>query len=82
LQREQKLLLSLSDFLCDNRMLRKNDIKRIAERDMSCNLDIIEGGGCTFYRERLKRQVKDFQVSKPSVVHYENVLSLNKKQQD
>lgn len=82
LQREQKLLLSLSDFLCDNRMLRKNDIKRIAERDMSCNLDIIEGGGCTFYRERLKRQVKDFQVSKPPVVHYENVLSLNKKQQD
>lgn len=79
LKSEQKLLLSLADFLSDNRMLRKNDIKRFVEKDISCNVDFIEDGDCLFYREHLKKQSNEFQVSKPSEVHFENVVSLNKK---
>lgn len=79
LKREQKLLLSLSDFLSDNRMLRKNDIKRFVEKSISSNVDFIEDGDYLFYREHLKKQIKVFQVSKPSEFHFENVISLNKE---
>lgn len=82
LKSEQKLLLSLSDFLCDNRMLRKNDIKRFVEKAISSNVDFIEDGDYLFYREHLKKQIKVFQVSKPSEFHFENVISLNKKYKD
>lgn len=82
LKSEQKLLLSLSDFLSDNRMLRKNDIKRFVEKAISSNLDFIEDGDYLFYREHLKKQIKIFQVSKPSEFHFENVISLNKKYKD
>lgn len=82
LKSEQKLLLSLSDFLSDNRMLRKNDIKRFVEKAISCNVDFIEDGDYLFYRNHLKKQIKDFQVSKPSEFHFENVFSLNKKYKD
>jgi cell division protease FtsH len=79
LKSEQKLLLSLSDFLSDNRMLRKNDIKRFVEKAISSNVDFIEDGDYLFYREHLKKQIKLFQVSKPSKFHFENVISLNKE---
>jgi cell division protease FtsH len=77
LKSEQKLLLSLSDFLSDNRMLRKNDIKRLVEKAISSNVDFTEDGDYLFYRNHLKKQIKDFQVSKPSELHFENVISLN-----
>jgi len=79
LKSELKLLLSLSDFLSDNRMLRKNDIKRFVEKAVSGNVDFIEDGDYLFYREHLKKQIKDFQVSKPLEIHFENVISLSKK---
>ena len=79
LKSEQKLLLSLANFLSDNRMLRKNDIKRFVEKTISSNVDFIEDGDYLFYREHLKKQIKNFQVSKPSESHFENIISLNKK---
>ena len=82
LKSEEKLLLSLSDFLSDNRMLRKNDIKRFVEKAISSNVDFIEDGDYLFYREHLKKQIKVLQVSKPSEFHFENVISLNKKYKD
>lgn len=82
LKSEQKLLLSLADFLSDNRMLRKNDIKRFVEKAISSNVDFIEDGDYLFYREHLKKQIKDFKVSKPSEFYFENVISLNKKYKD
>ncbi len=78
LKNERNLLLSLSDFLSDNRMLRKNDIKRLAENHLSRSIDFIEDGGYLFYREHLKRKVQKYIASKPSQFHSENVISLNK----
>tara|TARA_R110002050_G_scaffold85747_9_gene182903 strand:+ start:7617 stop:9668 length:2052 start_codon:yes stop_codon:yes gene_type:complete len=82
LKSEQKLLLSLSDFLSDNRMLRKNDIKRIVTETMSNNVDFIENGDFLFYREHLKKQIENCQISKSAELHFENVISLNKKYKD
>lgn len=82
LKSEQKLLLSLADFLSDNRMLRKNDIKRIVSETMSSSVDFIENGDYLFYREHLKKQIENCQISRPTELHFENVISLNKKYKD
>ena len=82
LKTEQKLLLSLSDFLSDNRMLRKNDIKRFVTKEMTNNVDFIENGDYLFYREHLKNQIEKSQVSKNKEFHFENVISLNKKYEE
>lgn len=80
--KEQKLLLSLSDFLSDNRMLRKDDIKRFVDKTISSRIDFIENGDSLFYREHLKRQVKDYEISRPSKLHFDNVISLNRKNKE
>lgn len=79
LKAEQKLLLSLSDFLSDNRMLRKNEIKRFVASEMTNDVDFIENGDYLFYRAHLKNQIEKSKVSKNKEYHFENVISLNKK---
>ena len=79
LKSEQRLLLSLSDFLSDNRMLRKNDIKRFVAKDISNNVEFIEDGNYLFYREHLKKQVSHSVISEPSRFHFDNAIRLNKK---
>jgi hypothetical protein len=79
--KEKRLLLALADYLSDHRMLHKNEIKRIAENTITGKVDFIEDGDFLFYRDHLKQQVKDYQVSKPfSQSHFMNTISLNKKQ--
>lgn len=77
LKSEKTLLLTLSDFLSDNRMLRKNEIKRLISKSMSNSIDLIEDGDCLFYREHLKTQIEKNQIPKASR-DFENVISLNK----
>ncbi|MCD6366175.1 MAG: hypothetical protein J7L46_01405, partial [Bacteroidales bacterium] len=78
LKKEKGLLLALSDYLSDNRMLLKNDIRSIIENKTSEEIDIIENGEHLFYREHLKQQVQKNEVLKPIIPHFNNVLSLNK----
>ena len=82
LKTEQKLLLSLSDFLSDNRMLRKSEIKRFVASGMTNDVDFIENGDYLFYREHLKNQIEKSKVSKNKEYHFENVISLNKKYEE
>jgi cell division protease FtsH len=79
LQSEQKLFLSLADYLSDNRMLRKDDLKLFISKSISNKVDFIEDGGNLFYREHLKKQVENCHITKPSEFHFENVISLNKQ---
>ncbi|RLD54046.1 MAG: hypothetical protein DRJ01_18570, partial [Bacteroidetes bacterium] len=58
LKKEKVLLLELSDYLSDNRMLLKNDISSIIENKTSEKIDIIENGEHLFYRKHLKQQIK------------------------
>ena len=78
LKKEKGLLLALSDYLSDNRMLLKNDIRSIIENITSEKIDIIETGEHLFYREHLKQQVQKNEILKPIIPHFNNVLSLNK----
>ncbi len=48
----------MSDYLSDNRMLRKNDIRRIIENRTFEKVDIIENGEHLFYRKHLKQQIQ------------------------
>ncbi len=82
LKRERKLLLALSDYLSDHRMLRKSDIKRIVKNTISSHVDVIENGDSLFYRAHLKKQVKQCAAFKPSERDYNNVFTLNKKRED
>ncbi len=79
---ERRLLLSLSDYLCDNRMLIKEEIRKITNESISRPLDFIENGDHLYYREHLKQQVLNSKVLKPNNTYFENVLSLNKNNMD
>ena len=55
LKKEKDLLLELSDYLSDNRMLKKEDIRRLVNNWSIENIDFIENGDTLFYRKHLKQ---------------------------
>lgn len=65
LKTEQKLLLSLSDYLSNHRMLRKSQILPFVEKYVAHPVNCIEKGDLLFYRAHLKKQVKRAFISKP-----------------
>ncbi len=77
LKKEKTLLLELSDYLSDNRMLKKEEIRKIVENRTIENINFIENGEHLFYRKHLKQQIQKNEVSKPIIPHFNNVLSLN-----
>tara|TARA_R110002051_G_scaffold218896_1_gene282746 strand:+ start:6491 stop:8542 length:2052 start_codon:yes stop_codon:yes gene_type:complete len=79
LTKERNLLLCLSDYLCDNRMLSKAQIRQLTNESISKSCKFIEEGDHLYYREHLKQQVSNIKVLKPHSSYFENVLSLNKK---
>jgi hypothetical protein len=79
LKTERTLLLTLSDYLCDNRMLGKAEIRDITNKSISKACMFIEEGDSLFYREHLKKQVEKIMDLKPHSTYFENVLSLNRK---
>ncbi len=78
LKKEKGLLLELSDYLSDNRMLLKKDIRSIVENKITEKVEIIENGEHLFYRKHLKQQIQKNETLKPIIPHFNNVLSLNK----
>ena len=78
LQKGKALLLKLSDYLSDNRMLQKKDIRTIIEKRTSEKIEIIENGEHLFYRKHLKEQTQRNEIVNLIVSHSNNVLSLNK----
>lgn len=82
LEKEKKLLLALADKLSDNRMLRSDEIKDIANRTLSSTVDFIENGDHLFYRKHLKRQIEKFGGTLMLSHYPENSISLNKGDSD
>ncbi len=78
LRKEKNLLLELADYLSDNRMLLKSDIRSIIENKTSGKIDIVESGEHLFYREHLKQQVQKNEMLKSIISNSNNVLSLNR----
>lgn len=81
LKQEMKLLLSLSDYLSDNRMLSKNEIKTIVLKTMARKIEFIENGDSIYYRNKLKEQVNEIQTTLPVKSFFENTITLNSNQQ-
>ncbi|MDD3876366.1 MAG: hypothetical protein PHT69_07070 [Bacteroidales bacterium] len=78
LKNEKQLLLALSDYLSDNRMLKKDDIKRIVNRSFTQKTNFIENGEDLFYRNHLKSEVKKSETIKPFLPQFNSAISLNK----
>jgi len=79
LTRERELLLNLSDYLSDNRLLKQNDIRKIIEKTDISMPTLINKETTAFYRTLLKQQIQKQESLKPSIPHFNNVLSLNKE---
>ncbi|MGL2993520.1 hypothetical protein [Flavobacterium sp. TSSA_36] len=75
---EKSLLLALSDFLSDNRMLRKKEIISFADSFMTKKINVIENGDLLFYRNHLKSLISTNMIQS-KIFCVENVISLNKE---
>ena len=78
LKKEKKMLLALSDYLSDNRLLRKQKIKNIVDDTIAERVNFIENGDHLFYREHLKQLVNKENALPPKNAYTENAFSLNK----
>jgi len=79
LKKEKTLLLELSNYLSDNIMLKKEEIRKIANDKMVEKINFIENSEHLFYRKHLKQQIKKNEILKPTIPHSDNVISLNKE---
>ena len=77
LKKERKLLLAMSDYLSDNRSLKKQEIENIINENISNQMDFITNGELLYYRNHLKKLVGDSKTEKKELYH--NAISLNKK---
>jgi cell division protease FtsH len=59
LKEEQPFLLALADYLADNRMIQKPDIRKIYEETGTKKVELIEKGNHLFYRQHLKNLAEE-----------------------
>ncbi len=79
LKKEKKLLLKFSDYLSDNRMLKKEDIRKIYVHDNNQMVNLIENRKLLFYRNHLKQQVQENNLFINSkILETNTAISLNK----
>jgi len=73
---EKKLLLVMSNYLSDNRMLKKVEIEKLINDNASIQIDYITNGDLLYYRNQLKKAVvcPDVNLSE----NKSNMYSLNK----
>lgn len=77
--KEKKLLLALSDYLSDNRMLKKPEIEAIINAHISKPIRFITNGELLFYRNHLKKSIAAVGTQQPA--NYEHAISLNRERE-
>jgi len=77
LKEHKPLLLRLANYLSDNRMLKKDEIRSFINKNTVLDFEFVENGDHLFYRKRLKQLVKDIDPYMPNIPHFNNVISLN-----
>ncbi|MCF8297466.1 MAG: hypothetical protein K9J13_08000 [Saprospiraceae bacterium] len=77
LKKERKLLLVMSDYLSDNRSLKKQEIEKLINANISNQMDFITNGELLYYRNHLKKAVGESKTQKSEMFH--NAISLNKE---
>jgi cell division protease FtsH len=78
LTNEKQLLLAMSNYLSDNRMLKRPDIEKLIREHITNNVDFITNGDLLYYRNHLKNAVDISEVKQSENQH--NVYSLNKEE--
>jgi len=73
---EKQLLLVMSDYLCDNRMLKKAEIEKLIGEHITMKVDFITNGDLLYYRNKLKKAVVHSDIIQSE--NQSNVYSLNK----
>ena len=67
LEEEKSFLLALADYLSDNRMIQKPDIKKIYDETGTKKMEFIESGNHLFYRQQLKKlTARNFNINNMS----------------
>ncbi len=74
---EKTLLLKMSDYLCDNRMLKKDEIENLVNNYATSQIDFIKDGRLLFYRKHLKNLVSNKKTN--SNIEIAAHVYLNKK---
>ena len=75
LKKEMKLLLIMSNYLSDNRTLKKDKIEELVYSHLVSKVNIIKDGNHVFYRDHLKKMVESNIIEK--TISFNNNLSLN-----
>ncbi len=79
LTKEKKLLLAMSDYLSDNRMLKKPEIEELINTHISKPISFITNGENLFYRNHLKKSVAGSEIQQSA--KFENTISLNRERE-
>jgi len=75
LKKEHKLLLIMSNYLSDNRCLKKEKIQELMAAHLVTKVTFIEDGKNIYYRDHLKKLVESQLIEKD--LNFGNVISLN-----
>lgn len=78
LRDERRLLLALADYLSDHRMLKKKQIEEYVGRYASKPEELSDSTDIMFYRSRLKKQVREYEITDSASRQFDNVFSLNR----
>jgi len=66
LLKEKVLLLKMSDYLSDNRMIKKEEIEAMVNKNVFVQINFIKNGDLLFYRNHLKNMVSDCAIKTES----------------
>ncbi len=78
LKKEKHLLLAMSNYLSDNRLLYKHEMEILINKHISSPINFITNGELLYYRKHLKKAVNDHIVKQPTIQH--NAYVLNKEE--
>jgi cell division protease FtsH len=78
LKNEKQLLLTMSNYLSDNRMLKRPAIEKLINEHISNRINFITNGDLLYYRNCLKKAVECPDIKQSNIEH--NVYSLNKEE--
>ncbi len=75
LKKEMKLLLIMSNYLSDNRCLKREKIEELLTNHLEAKVNFVKDGKNIFFRDHLKKLVESNVIEK--TINFNNIISLN-----
>jgi hypothetical protein len=76
--KERKLLLEMSNYLSDHRILAKDDIEKLIEKNITIPVKFITNGKLLYYRSHLKKEIEKNEMIQLS--DFPNEIVMNKEE--